>query len=92
MEICRLINETLLKKTHSLRKVCLPRILLLRDLYTCSPYDFGNPDIRIQCASSLAASLKTFHAVFVIQDDDKGFTFYPEESNWSRDLFVSAPA
>ena len=93
MEICRLINETLLKKTHSLRNVRLPRILLLGDLYTpCSSYDLGNPDIRIQCASSLAASLKTFHAVFVIQDDDKGFTFYPEESNWIRNLFVSAPA
>ncbi|MCI0521639.1 MAG: hypothetical protein L0Z70_15450 [Chloroflexi bacterium] len=90
-EICRLVKGAIEKKERQLRRIPLPKIILLYDLYGFGEYNLANPLIRTHCVEALVDQLYSFKAIFVIRDDNKGFTFHPEEMEWKRALFSKGP-
>lgn len=71
-EICRLLEERLIAKNHTLRNIRCPKILLLYDSYR-----FASPGMYRGCISQLSL-LTSFHTVFVVQVNREGFVLHPE--------------
>ena len=81
IDICDLLNESLDTKADKLNAVTDPKILLLVDVYR-----FADPEMYRGCISQLSA-LSSFHTIFVVQGEKRGFVLHSQNSNWLRSQF-----
>jgi hypothetical protein len=78
VDLCGLLNQSLDTKVDKLRDITAPRILLLLDEYM-----FADQEMYEKCIPRIS-SLGSFHTVFVVQGNERGFVFYSQRSDWSR--------
>jgi len=78
VDLCGLLNQSLDTKVDKLRDITVPKILLLLDKYM-----FADQEMYEKCMPR-TSSLGSFHTVFVVQGNERGFIFYSQRSDWSR--------
>lgn len=77
-DICGLLNESINTKKEKLRDISAPKILLLFD-----EYRFADSKMYESCIPQLS-SLSSFHIVFVVQGNKRGFVLYSRNCSWLR--------
>jgi hypothetical protein len=82
IDLCGLLNESLTTKVDKLRDIAAPKILLLLDEYV-----FADPEMYGKCIPQIS-SLSSFHTVFVVQGNKRGFVLYSQHSDWSKRQFI----
>jgi hypothetical protein len=82
VDLCSLLDKSLNAKVYKLRKIAVPKILLLLDEYI-----FADPEMYEKCIP-LISSLSFFHTVFVAQGNKRGFVLYSQHSDWSKQKFI----
>lgn len=75
-EVCRLLQAVVTKKAHKLSQVEFPKILLL-----LNAYPFVDSACYKQCVPTLT-SLGDFHAIFIVEDENRGYVLYTSGSDW----------
>jgi hypothetical protein len=78
VDLCGLLNKSLDTKVNKLRDITVPKILLLLDEYV-----FADQDMYERCVPRIS-SLGSFHTVFVVQGNKRGFVFCSQRSDWSQ--------
>jgi hypothetical protein len=76
VEAQQLLDNSLSKKEYKLRKIISPKILLLH-----SKYHFADFQTYKKCIS-MAPSLSSFQAVFLVESNGGGFMLYSKDPAW----------
>jgi len=82
IDLCGFLSESLNTKVNKLRDITVPKILLLFD-----DYIFADLGMYEKCIPQIS-SLSSFHTVFVVQGNKRGFLLYSQHSEWSKQQFI----
>ncbi len=76
-EACSKLQEAICIKSHKLRKIDLPKVLILPDLFR-----YMDTDIYRECLDDLKF-IDEFHTIFLIDGNRKGYVLHSEEGAWA---------
>lgn len=79
-EVYQLLDERIRKKVCKLKNISYPKILLLHDQYL-----FACSKKYKSCISSISSRF-SFHAVFLVENNNKGLLLYSQDPKWEPKL------